>query len=64
MVAAADNNSNGRCRWWWMTTVADNDGVQDWAADYDREGQERAVNNDNINVGIRLNLVGNSNFLF
>jgi hypothetical protein len=24
-------------------TAADDDGSQDWAADYDREGQERAV---------------------
>jgi hypothetical protein len=26
-----------------MTTVADNDDTQDWAADCDGEGQERAV---------------------
>ncbi len=26
-----------------MTTVADDNGLQDWAADYDGEGQERAV---------------------
>jgi hypothetical protein len=31
-----------------MKTVADDNGTQDWAADYEREGGERAVNNDGI----------------
>jgi hypothetical protein len=28
-----------------MTTAADDNGLQDWAADYDREVRERAVRN-------------------
>ncbi len=42
-TTAADNDGDGGRRWWWTTMAADDDGSQDWAADYDREGQERAV---------------------
>jgi len=30
------------------TTATDGNGMQDWAADYDGEGWERAANNDGI----------------
>ncbi len=43
-TAAADNNSNGG-GWRRWTTAADKDGLQDWVAEYSREGWERA-NND------------------
>jgi hypothetical protein len=31
-----------------MATAADNDGTQDWAADYKGEGGERAANNNGL----------------
>ncbi len=34
---------NGGRQQWRMMTVADNDDMRDWAADYDGEGQEQAV---------------------
>ncbi len=43
----ADNNSNGGGRRRW-TTAADDNGTQDWAADYIGEGREWAENNDSI----------------
>ncbi len=35
----------GKCgqQRWWMTTVVDNNDMQDWAADFDGEERERAV---------------------
>jgi hypothetical protein len=41
-------NGNSRRQQWRMTKAADNDGTQDWAADYKGEGGERAANNNNI----------------
>jgi hypothetical protein len=41
-VAADDGGNRGRQRWR-MTMAVDDDGSQDWAADYDGEGQERAA---------------------
>jgi hypothetical protein len=50
MVTADDNNGDGGQRQWQrrMTTAADNNGMQDWAADYEGEGGERAANNNCI----------------
>ena len=43
----ADNGKGGQ-QWRQTTTVADNDGTQVWAVHYNREGQERAANNNGI----------------
>ncbi len=43
----ADDNSDGGGRRRW-TTAADDNGTQDWAADYNGEGWEWAENNDSI----------------
>jgi hypothetical protein len=37
MVAADDDNNGGR-QCWQMRAVADENGSQDWAVDYDGEG--------------------------
>jgi hypothetical protein len=34
-----------------MTKAADNDGMQDWASDYEGEGGERVVNNNGKTKG-------------
>jgi hypothetical protein len=47
-MAAAEDSGGGQQQRWRRTTAADNDGSQDWAADYDREGWERTANNDGI----------------
>ena len=44
-MAAAEDSSGGQRR---RMTAADDNGTQDWAADYDGEGRERAANNDGI----------------
>jgi hypothetical protein len=36
--------------------AADNDSMQDWMVNYDREGQELAANKNGINICIRLNM--------
>ncbi len=43
-----DNNSDGGRRQQQTTTAANDDGTQDWAADYKGEGEERAANNNGI----------------
>jgi hypothetical protein len=48
MTAADDDNSNGRQRHQQTMTVADDDGTQDWAADYKGEGGERVANTNGI----------------
>jgi hypothetical protein len=40
-TTAADNDGNGGRQRWRMTTAADDNGLRDWAADYDGEGQEQ-----------------------
>jgi hypothetical protein len=43
MAVAAEDGSGGQ-RWQrWTTTAADNNGMQDWAADYEVNEQERAA---------------------
>ncbi len=39
----ADNDGNGGRQRWRTTTAADDDGSQDWVADYDGEGREWAA---------------------
>jgi hypothetical protein len=39
-MAAADNDGNNGQQWWQTTMVADDNNLQDWAADYEVEGQE------------------------
>ncbi len=47
--ADKDNGDGGqRQRRWRTTTAANDDGMQDWAADYEGEGGERAANNNGI----------------
>jgi hypothetical protein len=48
MATADNNNGNGRRQQQQTTTAADNDGTQDWAADYEGEGGEQAANNNGI----------------
>jgi hypothetical protein len=43
VMAVADNNGDGGQQRWRMMMAADDDGLQDWAADYDGEGQEQAA---------------------
>ncbi len=43
MAAVAEDGGNGRQRQRQTTTVADNNGMQDWVADYNGDGQERAA---------------------
>jgi hypothetical protein len=65
-MAAVDDNGGGQRQWQWRTTTmataggrqqqqtmtaADDNGTQDWAADYKGEGGERAVNNNGIRAG-------------
>jgi hypothetical protein len=38
-----DNDGDGGQQRWQTTMAADDDGLQDWAADYDGEGRERAA---------------------
>jgi hypothetical protein len=46
MAAAAEDGGGGR-RWRrWKTTAADNNGMRDWAAGYEVDGQERAARDD------------------
>jgi hypothetical protein len=43
MAAAAEDCGSGQ-RWQrWTTTAADNNSMQDWAADYKGDGQERVA---------------------
>ena len=39
----ADNDGNGGRQRWQTTMATDGHGLQDWAGDYDGEGQERAA---------------------
>jgi hypothetical protein len=48
MMAMVDNDSDGRQQQWRTTKVADDDGMQDQAADYEGEGGERAANNNGM----------------
>ncbi len=50
MMAAVDDNGYGEQQRSCEMTAADGNGMQDWAADYDKEGQEQTVNNDGIDV--------------
>ncbi len=43
MAAAAEDGSSGRRRRRRTTTAADNNGMQDWVADYKVDEQERAA---------------------
>ncbi len=43
MAAAAEDGSGGLQRRRQTTTAADNKGMQDWAADYEGDGQEWAA---------------------
>ena len=43
MAAAAEDGSSGRRRRRRTTTAMDNNSMQDWAADYKGDGQERAA---------------------
>ncbi len=43
MAATVEDCGGGRRGRWRTTTAADDDGSRDRAADYDREGRERAV---------------------
>jgi hypothetical protein len=43
MAATGEEGGGGQQQKRWTTTMADNNGIQDWAADYDREGRERAA---------------------
>jgi hypothetical protein len=52
-VAAVDNNSDGRQGWWQMTMTVDNDSMQDWVANYNREGQEQ-VARDGRDSGVAM----------
>ncbi len=45
-MAADNDNGNGGRQQQQMTTAAENDGTQDWAADYEGEGGEQAANNN------------------
>jgi hypothetical protein len=52
-------NSNDGCgggrHWQWqMTTMADNDGTQDWVADYEGEGQERAARDSGDSIVVMM----------
>jgi hypothetical protein len=48
MMAANDDNGDGGQQQRQTTTAANNDGTQDWVADYEGKGGERAVNNNGI----------------
>ncbi len=39
----SDDYGNGGQQRWRMTMAVDDNGLQDWAGDYDGEGQERAA---------------------
>jgi hypothetical protein len=43
MAAAEKDGSDGRRRQRWITTEADDNGMQDWAANFKGYGQERAA---------------------
>ncbi len=43
MAVAAEDRGSGQWRQWRTRTLADNDGMQDWVADYDGEGWERVA---------------------
>ncbi len=43
MAAAAEDGCSGQQWKRWTTTAVDNNGMQDWAADYKGEGQERGA---------------------
>ncbi len=43
MAAAAEDGSGGQQRQRQTMTAADNNGMQDWVADYEGDGQERAA---------------------
>ncbi len=43
MAAAAEDGGGGRRRQRRTTTAANDNGMQDWAADYKGDGQERLV---------------------
>jgi hypothetical protein len=47
-MAVADDDGKGRQQWRQTRTAADDNGVQDGAADYGGEGQEQAANNNGI----------------
>ncbi len=47
-IVAVDNNCGGHQQQRRMTTAVDNDGMWDWAADYDGKGWEHAANNHGI----------------
>jgi hypothetical protein len=42
-MVVADDNGDGKHQRWWMILAPNDNGLQDWAANYDREGQKRAV---------------------
>jgi hypothetical protein len=47
-MAAMDDDGDGRQRQRRIMKAADDDGMQDQAADYEGEGGERAANNNGI----------------
>ncbi len=49
MAPGADNNDgNGGQQQRWTTKAADDNSIQDWVANYEGEGGERAANNNGI----------------
>jgi hypothetical protein len=47
MIAAAAEDGGGKQRWQrQLITAADNNNMQDWAADHERDGQERVARDD------------------
>jgi hypothetical protein len=48
MATAEDNNGNGGQQKQQTTTALDDNGMQDWVADYKGEGGEQAANNNGI----------------
>jgi hypothetical protein len=52
-MVAEDNDDKGGQQWQRLMTTGADDGTRDQAADYNREGQERAANNKTA-LGIRL----------
>jgi hypothetical protein len=45
IAAEAEDRVGGQQRQRWSMTVVDDDGTQDWVADYDGEGREQVTNN-------------------
>ncbi len=43
MAVAVEDGSGGQQQQRWTTTAAEENNMQDWAVDYDWEGQERAA---------------------